>query len=89
MSPSHRRAECLYIEVFTHPSETRSPSIGEWIRFEWPIREETVPQSCWWPTIASRPTMEGPMKSRDTPSRPFCNEVHRFVGFVNASSELL
>jgi hypothetical protein len=60
MSPSHRRAECLYIEVFTQPSETRSPSIGEWIRFEWPIREETVPQSCWWPTIAVQANDGGP-----------------------------
>jgi hypothetical protein len=25
---------------------------GLWIRFEWPIRAETVPRFCWWPTIA-------------------------------------
>jgi hypothetical protein len=23
-----------------------------WIRFEWPIRAETVSQVCWWATIA-------------------------------------
>jgi hypothetical protein len=31
------------------PSIVRKETTGEWIPFEWAIREETVPQFCWWP----------------------------------------
>jgi hypothetical protein len=37
----------------------------------------------------SRPTIDGAMNSRGTPSRPKSNEVHRFACFVNAHSELV
>ena len=63
---------------------------GQWIRFEWPIRAETVPQFCWWPDhrgpgqrLMALRTLVVP------PSRPFCDETHRFAFCVNAPSELL
>ena len=64
--------------LFVH--ETRVSMISNCDRKEWIELQQTFSLNL--RGASSR-------RSRGTPSRPFCDEVHRFACFVNAPSELL